>query len=319
MYIHTTESVPEWRRLALAMVMSGALAAAGCANPHADDTGNDQLSGPVPQDEGMYADTGAGLVRLDGDLEWERKTWGQRSNLPADSELVIRDAALAGSADAVGLRRVAWVRSTISNGGEIIPVTGNNWINAPLPSLEVPVDYARPTEAQPDVVRLRPQEPLQPGLYAAYAETPEGSRNARFGVAWPETDKQAYAASVCVDRYAASDTTYRPCAEQDLAGADDRLQIYLVRPEKRETGAGRSMVISGVILNNSDRVQPVPLLTAELRDPRGQALTSWRFKADSTELKPGQSTSFRTEVGRTSHQVHSVNVNFASTQASNQE
>lgn len=319
MNTQTNESMPAWRGMALAMVMSGAVAAAtGCAWSRANNAGDDQWISSVPEDQGMYAYTGEGLVRLDGDVEWEKKTWARRSDLPANSELIIRDAELAGSdGNAVGLRKVAWVRSTINDTGQIAPVTGNKWLSAPLPALEVPLDYIKTAESDPELIRIRPQQPFEPGLYSLYAETAEGSRNARFGVAWPETDKDAYAASVCVDRYAGAETVYRLCEEQNLAGADDKLQIYLVRPEKRDSGAGRSTVISGVILNNSSRVQPVPLLNAELRNTQGQTLTSWRFKADSTELEPGQSTSFRTEVGRTSHQVHSVNVNFTSTQASN--
>lgn len=313
---HVAQRMAAWRGIALAMASIGAIAAvAGCISP-----GSRENRAMVPDEQGIYAHTGEKLVRLDGDVEWEKKTWGQRSDLPADSEIIIRDAALAGSAgESAGLRRVAWVRSTISDQGEITPVNGSKWLNAPLPALEVPLDHVEQAESDPDVVRLRPRQPLQPGLYAVYAKTGGGTRNARFGVAWPEADKQAYAASVCVDRYTGADTAYRPCEEQGLAGADDGLQIFLVRPEKRETSGGRATVISGVILNNSERVQPVPLLAAELRDAQGRALTRWRFNAERSELEPGQSTSFRTEVGAGDQQVHSVNVNFASTQTSNRE
>lgn len=315
---HDYARTPPWRRFALAVVVSGTLAA-GCSTPFPSG-GDDQWTEAVPGEDGIYADTGDGLVRLDGDVEWERQTWAERSDLPAGTELIIRDAALAGApADSVGLRRVAWVRSTISDTGDITPVTGNNWVSAPLPGLEVPLDYSKATQSHPDLVRLRPQQALRPGLYAVYAETAEGSRNARFGVGWTDTDKQAYATSVCVDRYAGAEPAYRRCEAQTAAAADDGLQIFLVRPEKRETSAGRSMVISGVIFNNTGRPRAVPLLTAELRDPRGQALASWRFKADGSELEPGQSTSFRTEVGQPDHQVHSVNVHFVPSQASTQE
>lgn len=313
---HAAQRMAAWRGIVLALASIGAITAvSGCVSP-----GSLENRAIVPDEQGIYAYTGEKLVRLDGDVEWERKTWGQRSDLPADSEIIIRDAALAGSAgQSVGLRRVAWVRSTISDQGKITPVSGSKWINAPLPALEVPLDHVEQTESGAEVVRLRPRQSLQPGLYAVYAKTGGDTRNARFGVAWPEADKQAYAASVCVDRHIGADTAYRPCQEQGMTGADDRLQIFLVRPEQRQTSGGRSTVISGVILNNSERVQPVPLLAAELRDAQGRALTRWRFNAERSELEPGQSTSFRTEVGAGNQQVHSVNVNFASTQASNQE
>lgn len=324
MNTYTTEHMLVWRGFALAVAMSGFVTAVtGCTYLRSDrpDSDGSQWIEVVPKDEGLYAYNGEDLVRLDGDDEWEKKTWGQRSNLPANSEFVIRDPALAELAGspsgAIGLRKVAWVRSTISGAGQITPVLGNNWRSAPLPSLEVPLDYATRTESHPDLVRVRAQQPLEPGLYAFHVETAQETRNARFGIAWPETDKQAYSASVCVDQYVGENTGYRLCNEQNLAGATDKLQIYLVQPETRPNGTGRSMVISGVILNNSNNTQTVPLLTAELRNTEGQALTSWRFKANSTQLEPGQSTSFRTEVDRTPQQVHSVNVNFASTQAFN--
>lgn len=313
------ENAPVWRGLAIAIAMSGVLAVAtGCASWRSDDIGDEQWTEVEPDDEGIFAYDGDDLIRLDGDAEWEQETWEDRANLPGSSEFIFRDPALAEtSSDAVELRKVAWVRSTITGGGQITPVSGNQWLSAPVPSLVVPLEYAERSESDPELIRVRARQPLEPGLYALHAQTPEGPRNARFGVAWPETDKEAYAASVCVDRYAGEETAYRLCQEQNLAASEDELQIYLVKPETQDSGSGRSMVISGVILNNSSRPQSVPLLAAELRDPEGRALTRWRFKADSTELEPGQSTSFRTEVDRAPDEVHSVNVNFASTQATN--
>lgn len=313
------ENAPVWRALAIAIAMSGVLAVAtGCASWQSDDIGDEDWTEIEPDDDGLYAYDGEDLIRLDGDAEWEQETWEDRSNLHGSSELIIRDPALAeSSGDAVELRKVAWVRSTITDGGQITPVTGNQWQSAPVPALVVPVEYAERSESDPELIRLRAQQPLEPGLYSLHVQTPEGPRNARFGVAWPETDKEAYAASVCVDRYAGEESAYRLCEEQNLAASENKLQIYLVKPETRKRGPIRSMVISGVILNNSSRPQSVPLLAAELRDPEGRALTRWRFKADSAELEPGQSTSFRTEVDDAPQQVHSVNVNFASTEASN--
>lgn len=319
MSTQTTEHAPVWRGLAIAIAMIGVLAVAtGCASWRSDDIGDAEWTDVEPDDDGIYAYDGDDLIRLDGDAEWEQETWEDRSNLPGSSEFIIRDPALAeSSSEAVELRKVAWVRSTITDGGQITPVAGNQWQSAPVPALVEPLEYAERSESDSDLIRIRARQPLEPGLYAIHAQTPEGPRNARFGVAWPETDKEAYAATVCVDRYAGEETAYRLCEEQNLAASGDELQIYLVKPETRDLGPIRSMVISGVILNNSSRSQSIPLLAAELRDAEGRALTRWRFKADSAELEPGQSTSFRTEVDEAPEQVHSVNVNFASTEASN--
>lgn len=322
--LRTTGISPVWRKLILAAAMAGAVTATtGCVFSGSGDggAGSDQWSDVEPDEEGLYAYNGDDLVRLDGDAEWEKETWGERSGLSPHNEFIIRDDTLeefgGAASDVVGVRKVAWVRSSVNENGEITPVTGSQWQSAPLPSLTVPLDYAERSESNQDLIRVRPRRPLEPGLYAIYLDTGEGARKARFGVAWPETDKQAYASSVCVDRYVGDSTGYRLCGEQASSQSGDPLQIYLVQPETRTVGSGRTMVISGVILNNSSSTQQVPLLTAVLRDASGQPLTSWRFKAAGGQLEPGQSTSFRTEVENASQQVHSVNVNFASTQASN--
>ncbi|HSH44067.1 MAG TPA: hypothetical protein VK973_18225 [Arenicellales bacterium] len=302
--------------------MSGAVVAAtGCVfggSGHPD--GGPGWADAVPEEDGLYAYNGEELVRLDGGVEWEKKTWGTRSNLPRDVGLVIRDPGLDGSsAQAVGLRKVAWVRSTVSESGEVTPVTGSMWQPTPLPSLAVPLEAVGTHDTERGIVWLKARRPLGSGLYSLYVDTGKNVRKARFGVAWPQTDKQAYAASVCVDRYVGQETGYRRCGEQSAASGDPGLQIYLVEPETRTAGSGRSLVISGVILNKSDQPRSVPLLAAELRDNRGQALTRWRFKAASGELEPGESTSFRTEVNQTPRLAHSINVDFAPGQASNQE
>jgi len=313
---------PAWRDLAAVVVLSAAAATtAGCAFGGSDGGGPDEWSNVEPDDQGIYSFNGDDLVRLDGDPEWEQKTWGKRSNLAPRNEFVIRDESLAelsgSAAGVVGIRKVAWVRSNVTEDGRITPVTSSQWQSTPLSALEVPLDYAERPESDPDLLRLRPQRPLEPGLYAIYVGAGQKARTARFGVAWPKTDKQAYAASVCVDRYVGETAALRPCQDQASADSEDSLQIYLVDPQVRTSGAGQSIVISGVILNQSSRTRHVPLLAAELRDASGRALKRWRFKAASVQIEPGQATSFRTEIDDTSQYAHSVNVNFASTQASN--
>jgi hypothetical protein len=297
---------------------------AGCtySRNHHDDSSARHNMDVVPDEPGVYALTGDDVTRLDGDADWEASTWGQRSTLPPDAGFVVRDPGLAGvppdaATEVLGLWRVAWVRSTITDAGEIIPVTSGNWQRAPLPALAVPLGRVEQPESHADVIRVLPRDTLEPGLYAIQLQTGQGTRTARFGVEWPGMDKQAYAAAVCVDHYLGAGAGYRPCGEQAAAGTGDALQILLVEPETRESGSGRSVVISGVIVNQSSRTRTVPLLAAELRDMNGQPLSRWRFKAPKLELEPGEATSFRTESGDAPSRVHSVNVDFTSSQAAN--
>lgn len=317
-----TEFMPAWRRVLHAVLVGGVVAAlAGCgfwrgsASP-SDEPG--QWATIKPGDDGLYAVNGKDLVRLDGDVDWEQKTWGERSNLPPDIEFVIRDSSLerreGSGANVAGVQKVAWVRSVVTSDGKIVPVSGSQWQSAPLPVLAVPLDFVGRTES--DLIRARPRQPLEPGLYSIYLDTGGSTREARFGVGWPEIDRQAYASTVCVDRYAGVKDAYSLCGGQSTASPADPLRIYLVQPDVRAIGQGQSMVISGVVINNSDQIQSVPVLAAELRDTGGRPLAQWRFQAASTTLEPGQHTTFRTEMERAPQQVHSVNVDFVSLQAS---
>jgi len=295
--------------LTLAAALSAALViVAGCASSgsHPDESEGQSLR-TAPDDNGIYAYDGDHLTRLDGDTEWERKTWEQRSRLVPRTVFLVRDPAIAQRAGAVRLRRVAWVRSEISDAGRITPVPGSQWRSVPVADLEVPVDFTGDNESHPDVIEVRPTQPLQPGLYSLYLEAGEASRAARFGVNWPAVNKTTYASGVCVDHYTGGTAGYRPCAAQRSGSSPvGKLQIYLVHPQT----SGGSVVISGVVINNSDRAQHVPILAAQLRGTDGSVLARWQFRASSSVLNPGQSTSFRSVVSDAPQQTHSVNVNF---------
>lgn len=313
------------RRLAIAAAaMAVAASIAGCASDGDRHSGRDSRRSEEPASEsgGIYARSGDQLIKLDGNASWERKTWPRRSDLPPGIEIVVRDprlATLSAPVDgAVGLRRVAWVRSEISDSGRITSVDGTQWRAVALPGLEVPVEYTAPGGSKRDAITLRPREPLDPGLYSVYLDAGQGSRAARFGVGWPQVDKRAYSATVCVDHYVGDSSGYRSCSEQpDTAASANGLRIYLVDPQTRQNTTGRSVLISGVVVNDSDGVRAVPVLTAELRSPAGHILRRWRFRAAVSRLDPGESTSFRSEVDDIPKQTHSVNVNFGSTQAMN--
>lgn len=299
-----------WRLMLAAMLTGALLVVAGCASSESHpNRGESRSTGPIPGDDGIYAYDGDHLARLDGDPKWERKTWDQRSNLASGTVLLVRSPAigrLAQPAGAVRLRKVAWVRSEISDAGRVTPIPGSKWHSVPFADLEVPVDFTSDRDSHPDVIEVRPTQPLQPGLYSLYLDAGEASRRARFGVKWPSVDKTAYAAGVCLDHYTGSNAGYKPCAAQSAKSGRDKLQIYLVHPQT----AGRSVVISGVIVNNSAHAQRVPILTARLRGIDGSVLARWQFRASRSVLKPGRSTSFRSVVSDAPQQTRSVNVNF---------
>lgn len=268
----------------------------------------------IPRKPGLYAVEGKQLQRLDGDLKWEQKTWPTRSTLAPGISIVIRDQALAAAAAdpsrAVRLYRVGWLRSEISRHGDILPATGNQWVDADIAALAVPVQLQRDADHR-EVVRVIPREPLAPGLYTLRTQLPSKDINTRFGVGWPAVDRRNYAATNCVDRYLDDSARYRSCAEQQLAIATASLQVHLVKPEMRALqGQARQLVIKGVVVNTSDRRHRIPPLKAELVTDRGRVVERWEFNADAAELAPGASAPFESSLPNPPPGATDVHVTF---------
>lgn len=176
-----------------------------------------QPSYPVPDQPGIYSLSGKNdLRRLDGDPNWEASTWPDRANLPADVQFVVNDPALANRApgSSIELWRVAWVRSEINASNQAMPISGPAWDVAPIAPYDIPFRYDSPPN-KPSVVRITPNVPLAPGLYALRVTSP-GARQARLGVAWNSLDQRQYSALNCVDRYVAEGNVYRPCTAAQL-------------------------------------------------------------------------------------------------------
>lgn len=253
--------------------------------------------GSIPRQPGFYALEDGDRRRLDGKPEWERKTWTERSNLSPEVSFLIRDRRLAAATDdpaqLIQLHRVGWIRSEITAAGEIRPVTGSQWANAQIEELRVPVRLHRDGDHQ-DVVRVTPLSALAPGLYTLSAHLPSTPVNARFGVRWPAVNQHEYAAAHCVDRYPSSPAKkYKVCTDQDLSFASALLKVHLVKPEIRDLpGAGRELVVKGVVLNTAERSLLVPPLRAQLRNREGAVVERWQFVADTKSLSPGASVSF---------------------------
>lgn len=270
----------------------------------------------LPAVEGLYADTGTQLVRLDGNPEWEVATWDERANLDPYIRFLVYHSALGQLGrpvgDAVRLQKAVWVRSQIDADGSISPVGGERWVVSNLERFAVPVDV-RQVDGRADVVQAVPLQPLEPGLYSLQLQTSTGHADltSRFGVHWPHVDRQAYSAATCVDRYLGAGASYRPCGEQADVLSAQGLALYLVDPEVQPALDGRAMRVQGVIVNTSDQPRRVPSLEGNLRAVDGRVLHQWQFATQATELGPGESTAFRTEVRNPPAGTHDVNVKFA--------
>lgn len=252
----------------------------------------------IPEEPGIYAiRADAELQRLNGTREWELKTWPQRSNLDPHLEFVVYEPALARSGrppqELVQLWKVAWVRSEIKKDGSAMPVSGSSWAVAEIERFQVPLAADR-APRQPDVVRLTPRTPLEPGLYSLKVRKGSSVDTARIGVQWESVDKRAYSAANCVDLYSESGNSYRACddiAEELNPYSADGLKIALVKPH---TQSGK-LVIQGVITNKTERTKQIPPLRAALLDNDGNETAHWIFTPDIMTLGPEEQVSFRTE------------------------
>jgi hypothetical protein len=76
------------------------------------------------------------------------------------------------------------------------------------------------------------------------------------------------------------------------AAAGEGLQIALVEPVRRNDG----LVIQGVVINTSSRMQTIPTMQGSLEDQAGQEVRRWVFQPPVQSLAPGARANFRTEV-----------------------
>lgn len=270
----------------------------------------------VPRESGLYAVQGDRVQRLDGSREWETNTWAERSNFNPDVRFMIRNPQLAASHDlssVIYLRRVGWVRSEINQQGEILPVTGSQWVETGIDELTVPIRL-EPHPDSTDVVSVVPQARLERGLYTLQLGSASGRQvNARVGVEWPGVDRRSYAAANCVDRYPGSEVGYRLCADQQQAFASKWLKLHLVKPEIRNLpGQPKELIVKGVVVNTSRHSTRVPMLEARLLTDDGVVVRRWEFNAPSGELQPGASIPFESELRNPPSGASNIHLSFVS-------
>lgn len=79
-----------------------------------------------------------------------------------------------------------------------------------------------------------------------------------------------------------------------LAAAEETpLLLQVRRSDRQQLASGNELfAVSGRVINPTDRSQPVPPLSAELRDASGRMIYRWTIAPPAVELAPGTSASF---------------------------
>lgn len=271
----------------------------------------------LPDDPGLYAvDESGDVQRLSGGPKWDRKTWEDRSDLPAKLRFFIVEEEIANDTGALGekikLRRAGWVRSDINANGAIGPAGGVQWVAADIAALDIPLTFDH-LGKRDDIIAAAPRSgALQEGLYVIELASGDISVMARFGVNWTRLDKSRYAANNCIDRYDNhGKSAYRLCADQQRVLATQGLQLHMVEPERRVIAGQPVIVVKGIVLNSSNSRRAVPMLEGRLIDDAGRAVRDWRFSATTNEVEPGKSVSFGAVVEGAPDSVANVVVRFA--------
>jgi hypothetical protein len=270
-----------------------AASAAGCAGTNGSKS---KTVVERPPTQGLYVVYNGKMGRLDDAPDKVLKTWPIRSNLGSNLEFVIYHPAIADSAGSAGqlvsLRQVAYVRANIAASGTVHTNKKAEWIVASLDPLNVPARVMQDSK-DPTLLRVVPNEPLTPGLYALTLRTGNTAVTGRFGVEWGKSDKKQYASAHCVDRYLTTPVLYRPCDERDsVEGAALRVQALNV--SKAIVNSVPALVIEGRVKNTSAKRQTLPPMLAVLNDKQGKEIQRWTFTTDAKELSPGTSVAFRT-------------------------
>jgi hypothetical protein len=189
------------------------LGACGSSEPQLN-LGNEATI-PVPPNYGLYAYNGDTLIRLDGDGDWERSTWSDRSDLAPKIQFVVYNRSLTTDPtplpDLVELRRVAHVRNDVLGSGNVVPAQNNRWAAPDLPDYRISLNYT-PVPGHSDVVVATPSDPLAPGLYSFSLQSKPQPVDSRIGIGWSDVDQNQYAEAHCVDSYPSG---YHPCDESN--------------------------------------------------------------------------------------------------------
>jgi hypothetical protein len=281
------------------LAVSSLILLASCGSP---SPARQQLSlGPsdggvaAPPYFGLYAVTSDGLVRLNGDTQWEERTWNNRNDLRGNLRFLVFSRWLSMDATpenkAITLERVAHVRSTTDADGTVVR-RPDMWASPHLPEYRIPLNFA-PVQGHSDMLLASPAERLPPGLYSLSFHAPE-NLTARFGVAWPSVAMNQYDARYCVDKLPHAFVACEGDTTNLTTGSSTTIAIRDLRSSRTAgRGSGR-LVIDGDVVNTSREQETVPPLSVVLLDARDQVLQSLRnVNVDMPTLLPGRSYHFR--------------------------
>ena len=62
------------------------------------------------------------------------------------------------------------------------------------------------------------------------------------------------------------------------------------------TVEGRRLIVTGIVQSDQSERVDIPLMRGELKDTNGAILHSWTFRADKSDILPGESVRFSSEV-----------------------
>jgi len=266
---------------------------------------------PVPESYGLYARDDYDLTRLDGNPEWERKTWSQRTTISPRSEFIAYDRTLADSSpdDTVMLQRVAWVRYQVKTGAESDVHPVGEWAATDLPRFRVPLAF-RSVDGNGEMIEARPVQTLPQGLYSLKLRNHESTTvTSRFGVGWDGVDGDAlnlYRQETCVDRYVnGPKIVFKACRNEVT-----RLEIEDIQLSRATIDGVPTILVSGAVRNVSGQVATVPPLRVTATNVQGGEIKSWNLATERGLLPPGESTAFSTTMSPAPSEAVEVSVDL---------
>ena len=252
----------------------------------------------VPTRYGLYAvDGGGDYQRLDGDKQWEVKTWSERSDLDRETAFLVFYRGIGTSpkplSELIRLYRVSSVRHDVRQDGGFEDASRPRWTTVEREEFRVPLDFG-PVPNSQDAVLAVPREKLALGLYTLQYEGGTSVHASRLGIGWSTANKSQYAMVNCVDRYVSDSGSpqYRLCSEE---APGTGLRIHVTSSRQRRTATGRTLSVEGTIENASDKTQSIPSMLLTLSDQQGRPVEQRVFDPGVRNLAPGQSTVFSKE------------------------
>ncbi|MBV9330924.1 MAG: DUF3426 domain-containing protein [Alphaproteobacteria bacterium] len=89
------------------------------------------------------------------------------------------------------------------------------------------------------------------------------------------------------------------------------VQFAAVTNRLEEDGGTHVLIVSGKVVNRTNRELAVPKIRIALTDRHRRELYHWPVTPQLASLKPGESTPFRTRLANPPEDIHQVKVTFA--------